>query len=186
MPNWCENRLQVTGPQKDQDRFLEDVDGGINEVAGGMYKGERIFLTFEPLFPTPQELLDTKCPCTDEGLAAKHIEKYGFPDWYAWRIKNWGTKWDAVESKLIRVSPCLIYSFDTAWSPPIEWLRNISNHFPELIFTLDYEEVGMCFEGRCIIQNGHDLLDYYQDMSDARMKQKHPERFNDEEGKDNE
>ena len=43
--------------------------------------------------------------------------------------------------------------FDTAWSPPLEALEYIAALFPGLIFTLEYEEDGMCFAGRAVISS---------------------------------
>jgi hypothetical protein len=50
------------------------------------------------------------------------------PDWYEWRLENWGTKWDVCEVEIDE--DCLEYSDDkkvawfsfrcwTAWAPPV-------------------------------------------------------------------
>jgi hypothetical protein len=39
------------------------------------------------------------------------------------------------------------YSFDTAWSPPIEFFENLAKQWPSLTFVLQYEELGMAFKG---------------------------------------
>jgi hypothetical protein len=44
------------------------------------------------------------------------------------------------------------YAFDTAWSPPTEWLYKVAPQFPELTFKLVYREDGMTFMG----------MDYYE------------------------
>lgn len=44
----------------------------------------------------------------------ENIRKYGYVDWYNWRIDNWGTKWHASD---IYVNHNII-SFQTAWSVP--------------------------------------------------------------------
>ena len=40
-------------------------------------------------------------------------------NWYYWSIKNWGTKWNAVDSHLdVDNEDRLEYSFRTAWDAP--------------------------------------------------------------------
>lgn len=41
----------------------------------------------------------------------------------------------------------LIYEFDTAWSPPLEIIQQLSRHWPDLVFILDYEESGEGYKG---------------------------------------
>ena len=65
-------------------------------------------------------------------------------NWYDWEINNWGTKWGNCEIFSFE-EDCV--KFDSAWSPPIKWIENISNQYPELDFRLSYIEPGMCFCG---------------------------------------
>lgn len=63
-----------------------------------------------------------------------NIEKYGYVDWYNWRIHHWGTKWSAdgvfVEDNVIE--------FQTAWSCP----DGILNEFAKICKLLN-----VTFEG---------------------------------------
>ena len=69
-------------------------------------------------------------------------------DWYDWSIKNWGTKWDACASEILHNDIDFFrVSFESAWSPPIDWIDNIMKDFPDLCFELEYEEPGMMFGG---------------------------------------
>jgi Ferredoxin-like domain in Api92-like protein len=96
-----------------------------------------------------------------------------------WRIANWGTKWDAcfyepcslrgidtteVEAIVPENGPEIVeaggqatavYRFETAWTPPIEWLRKAGCDHPRLTFTLTFEEPGMAFGGRFTFANGN-------------------------------
>lgn len=92
--------------------------------------------------------------------------------WYAWRLANWGTKWDAsfgepffamgtdemdvdvsTEMKTVTWLPEIdgessaAIKFDTAWGPPTEWLAKASELHPELTLTLRYAEPGNEFAG---------------------------------------
>ena len=70
-------------------------------------------------------------------------------DWYEWSLENWGTKWDACEAHVDHNDiDYFAVTFDTAWGPPINWLKNIIKDFPDLQFALEYEEPGMAFGGK--------------------------------------
>ena len=83
-----------------------------------------------------------------------NIDRYGFRDWYDWRIANWGTKWD-VEANDIQVvddNPgYLSLAFFTAWSPPEgiydALLELIDENKLDVQATWFYDEPGMQFAG---------------------------------------
>lgn len=77
-----------------------------------------------------------------------NIEKYGYKDWYDWKIANWGTKWE-VEAKVEDGDEDneVVFYFLSAWSPPLEWLRRVALLFPDVKFSLSYREEGNNFEG---------------------------------------
>jgi hypothetical protein len=73
------------------------------------------------------------------------------PDWWNWRIANWGTKWDVggYDCDIERVSDTEIYMvFDSAWSPPVAALQSRD----DISYTLFYCEFGMAF---CGVARGH-------------------------------
>ena len=62
----------------------------------------------QTLIPMPKSL---------EGTEA--FDENGVSGWYAWRVENWGTKWDIYESNCTRIDAnTLAMNFYTAWSPP--------------------------------------------------------------------
>ncbi len=69
------------------------------------------------------------------------------PDWYNWRISNWGTKWDVDINGDIEDEEEFTCTFESAWSPPTDWLQKVAGDFPKLNFILNYEESGSCFKG---------------------------------------
>jgi hypothetical protein len=153
MPNWCHNTLDVTGLEEDLARFVEHAklkDGG-EEVQP---------LTFTADAPEPEY-----GNSDDDGL---------FPDWYSWRVANWGTKWDAsfgggawgvgeegmdleksIEAQGVqKAKMAAVYKFDTAWSPPYAWLKTAAEKWPALTFVLRFGEVGGGFAGQLTYVNG--------------------------------
>ena len=78
-----------------------------------------------------------------------NLKVHGYISWYRWRIDNWGTKWDVGEVYVNDhcESGYLELQFDTAWSPPTGVLKAMGLKYPELTFTLKYEETGCSFMG---------------------------------------
>lgn len=180
MPNYCSNKLVVTGEPEKLAEFVKTL-------------GENNEFSFSQVVPMPEELssivsggatIDGKQvrqwrETTDENGERKMVaisaqekeellEKYGALDWYQWAIENWGTKWDVSggfrENPQMTVEDGEVYGwFDTAWGPPTEWALNASLKFPELTFTLYFSEGGMGFFGMFSATNGNTI----EDMSEG-------------------
>jgi hypothetical protein len=58
-------------------------------------------------------------------------------------VEKWGTKWVGYD---VSIGEDSIHFF-TAWTPPIPIIRKLVELRPELIFRLEYYEVGMAFRG---------------------------------------
>jgi len=154
MPNWCQNDLEINGPKKDIDDLLEKS------------KGEESEFTMQGLVPCPQQLIDqvedhfTQEENESDDDFKKRIEminkrQYGARDWYYWRIANWGTKWDVSVDEVTRDDDEYAFMwFDSAWSPPIEYISRISKIYPQLRFKLSFMETGSDFQGHVIFSNG--------------------------------
>jgi len=168
MPNWCSCELDISGPVQELDRFMK-ISTSVED------NGEPRVFSFMGSFPCPGELFKyTSPPRAQHGETEldyqnrvdRLMELYGCADWYTWCCNNWGTKWDAC-------SPYVdwemgenhaIIGFETAWAPPVDWLRNISHDFPELTFSLSYSEEGCAFEGDFIIKNEEIIADDCRDI----------------------
>ena len=120
MPNWCDNKLRVSGTATDVKRFAEAVRG--------VDDGKVLPLDFDKLIPQPADLMD-RDSC---GV---------LPSWYDWRVANWGTKWNVTEDTAIEpFDGGLLYLFNTAWNPPIEVIEVAAKQFPDLAFEISYIE----------------------------------------------
>ena len=151
MPNWCYNRLIVKS-NDDKSSFRRFMDEGRKKE---MIEGEqKMVWRISNYFPTPEKLLQENLSEIDK---QELKTMYGFDDWYEWRLFNWGTKWDCddygFESSTDEKS-YYILDFDSAWSPPIEFLINVSIIYPTLSFQLEYIEPGNQFAGTTYINNG--------------------------------
>jgi Ferredoxin-like domain in Api92-like protein len=134
MPNWCENTLRIV-PVTDAARAL------LPQIAERFtLENESALSAFQLIHPMPVELEGTVSPGDS-------------PNWYDWRVANWGTKWQESEPYVVRsLAGELLVSFQTAWSPPIGIYRRLC----ELGFAVfaTYAEGGMGFAGYW--ENGND------------------------------
>lgn len=128
MPNWCYNYLQISVEDNKQ---LEKVIQGITN------NSEQPF-DFNRIIPMPEELEDTSAP--NKLNPDELIAKCGYPDWYEWRVVNWGTKWNASDVELTFEKNAIQIRFQTAWSPPTPVIKKIAEKFPFASMTLNWEE----------------------------------------------
>ena len=138
MPNWCNNTLRISGDKEVISRikdWYEEYQSNRTDVG--------LFGTFYPL---PEELENTQSPSREPNKAL--IEKYGVDNWYDWKVQNWGTKWDTGEVCLVgETGNEISLSFDTAWSPPIQFYEKLSEDYPKLHIRASYYEPGMDYCG---------------------------------------
>ncbi len=74
-------------------------------------------------------------------------EEEDFPDnWLSWGKANWGTKWDACESKTSVADGKAILYFETAWSVPYPFIAAFCNRF-QIPFEHRYFDEGENFWG---------------------------------------
>jgi hypothetical protein len=139
MPNWCENQLEVRGPEKSMEKFQKES------------KGKKHDLTMKSTIPMPDYIYQGD-------LGEQEQKQYGENNWYDWSRNNWGTKWDVEGTLIYQDNNRLEYEFLSAWAPPTVWLQKVSRLFPDLYFELKYVEEGMDFSGIAMANNG-ELMD---------------------------
>ena len=165
MPNWCENYLKLEVPTKQDADIIEAVLNENEEVyeefrkeyipkgCGGMpFWGEQPLGLLGYLMPEP----DYKEG--DEKLVKDGINHI-FPDWYSWRVDNWGTKWEVSIDHWERDdnddgSVTFNFNFDSAWGPPTGVYDYVSANKEDWDIYATYIEGGMCFGG--YFENGQD------------------------------
>jgi len=136
MPNWCYNTLTLSGDADVISRIKDWYKQSDKEEVG----------LFGIFYPLPSELRDTTAPSREPNKTL--IEKFGVSDWYGFALRNWGTKWDVREIYTEAETENEIrLSFDTAWSPPIQFYEKLSEDYPELIISASYYEGGCDFCG---------------------------------------
>ena len=158
MPNWCLNNLSVTGSKAGITLFRK-------------WLGEDGF-TLQKIKPMPAELEKTTAPNPHPGSKESKalVEKYGSDNWYDWNVKNWGTKWD-VEAEINDDDGLCMISFDSAWSPPIDAIAELSKQFPKLHFSLKYFEPGCVFAGEANCKAGKVNDNFYEGTDNEEYRE---------------
>ena len=123
MPNWCENHVYIeTNP--------EEIAAIVAAIENQDDKGLLHYLCPEP----------------------EHVENdtsVVMPNWYSWRVENWGTKWEVhaeITSHSVEGGWINLY-FDSAWSPPVDALDYWASQGTHRQFNIRYIEWGMAFCG---------------------------------------
>ena len=134
MPNWCNNSITISGPTETIKQLWDDAHVGDD------------FGLLQAMAPMPKELEGTTSPSDT-------------PNWWNWRVSNWGTKWDISDEGLEYVdnedgTSHITGWFDSAWAPPIGAYDTFLDDMDNCSIEATYEEGGMDFAG--IYNNGDD------------------------------
>lgn len=112
MPNWCYNELNMCIKDSAKDRGIEVLQAFTRNNP------------FNAVLPNPSG------------------------EWnYDWSCQNWGTKWDVdvyvnTDLKLFGDTWVVSVTFDSAWSPPEQLYRYISEQYPDIELDAYWEEPG--------------------------------------------
>ena len=104
----------------------------------------------------------------------EYHNKYGYKDWYDWSVANWGTKWDACNSRIINNDE--IY-FDTAWNEAEPIHKKLSEKYPKetIICECIYED-GLP-KHTTIWKNGECIEDYWENANEYMDEEEYKEAF---------
>lgn len=134
MPNWVYNTMRVDGKLRDLQHFYEVITTpSLRESKAGGYEPL-------PLGDNEFSYWGVKHP---EDLDA-YFTTHGPENWYSWNLTNWGCKWDACESSVTlergNGHSWLDLKWESPWDAPIEWVTHCAKEYPELEFSLHYQE----------------------------------------------
>ena len=157
MPNWVYNSLAIEAIKADPEQitklvsqlnspFVRNSENWDMETKQMLFKdyaySNPVFAFWNIVKPTD---LETYALQKDPNVEEMSFEGN---NWYDWNVRNWGTKWDVAvgddnkypETTMEQHERGVIYSFNTAWSPPIPAILALSTQYPELVFHLFYQE----------------------------------------------
>jgi len=175
MPNHCTNLLSCTSGKTIGSLikpYLTD-------------KGDNI--DFNKILPMPEGILKTRGASSIEEIIKKrtpeeelakekehnllqeqNIKDYGYGGWYDWSIANWDTKWNAyscwtLEDNFNDVEDLTDLGFQTAWSPPINVIRQLAKLVGEPL-RMSYYDEGWMFGGVYhVLPDGSETDECYDD-----------------------
>ena len=169
MPNWVYNGLTIEGNPEQVESLVKQMNMPfVNYIksAGDLAYGIQETKYINPIFsfrniiaPTDLEAYQaqpktSELPTSDPNWWADTMKVASTDDsWYAWNMRNWGTKWDVAvaedekhpDTYMEGPTPngdnlVVYYNFNTAWSRPYEAIVKLSSQYPNLLMTLSYEE----------------------------------------------
>src|SRR5262249_25291743 len=108
------HQLTITGPETERERFMVECFSHAN--------GEARF-DFDKLIPQPEHIKTS----TDIQFRSGNL-----PDWYEWRCKNLGDKWNAGGTDVEHKGEAIRLVFSTAWSVPAPIFKEVVKRFPTL------------------------------------------------------
>jgi hypothetical protein len=103
----------------------------------------------------------------DQSLELNEYENGG---WYNSNVDYWGCKWDVSynEANITYDDESITMSFDSAWSPPINFIQHLGRLF-SVSCELYYEEPGCDFCGKSFFNNEDGLIEEDYTYNEGRF-----------------
>lgn len=140
MSNWVDNRVSIHGTREEIAKIKAQLSQPVASTDDG--KTVETDFSFLNIISPPEDKLHIYrgiiVSSVNEGKSEDEITY----NWYNWNITNWGTKWDVSQdiSHFDSEDTSLVYGFQTAWSPPIPALQELSRQHPNADISLWWEE----------------------------------------------
>lgn len=160
MPNYVTNNVELTGKQEDIEKLLKSIKSSDSDF------------DFEKIAPMPKELMGTQSKYgSSENELLKMI--YGADDWYKWRLRFWGTKWNAGD---VCLYGSRTITFKTAWATPETIFRKLSKDNPGVDIEVHFADEDMGSNcGILEFKSGQEVS--WTDMSVSRVDEETAIRF---------
>lgn len=171
MPNWVYNGLTIEGKPESVKSLMEQMNQPFAMIHDSWDVSTNTYMKKNTLYSSPLFAFWNIVKPVDMETYALQQDPNATPmsfegnNWYDWNVRNWGTKWDVAVSSTDKYPDTTMedaangdnhvvhYNFETAWSRPMPALINLSSQYPDLLFTLSYEEE-TGWGGECEILRG--------------------------------
>jgi hypothetical protein len=179
MPNNCTNQLSCISGKT------------IGSIIKPYLTDDGKSIDFNKILPMPEGILKTLGSSTIEEITKKRTPEeeearqketdlleeqnqkdYGHKNWYEWCFANWDTKWNAyscwtLEDGFNEIDDLSDITFQTAWSPPIQIVKELAKLTGETL-RLSYYDEGWMFGGVCIAKpDGSGQDNCYENIDDC-------------------
>ena len=129
MKGACLNALKVTGSHDSLKEYWKEIFYYPTDSIGHCDRNSERMFCFNALVPVPEKLIY-------EGVAARrewYRTHWGFATFGGYKDGEYFVRWNDEHTELLM-------AFETSGLPPLAWVKNASDLFPDLMFTI-------CFEG---------------------------------------
>ncbi len=162
MPNWVYNSLTIEGNEEDIAKvkaqlnkpFVKQHDQWNSETQQMEvkdYSYSNPVFAFHNIYNHIEAGISNEdyIKQPDHTLPIQEAMMFKGNHWYDFNVREWGTKWDVGMSDdekyretelMIDTKDTLAYRFNTAWSAPAPAIEKLSAQYPELEFSLSFEE----------------------------------------------
>lgn len=108
----------------------------------------------------------------DKGkVYAENLREYGAMNWYDWRVKHWGTKWDAFDTDMFRINNIVTVTFSTAWACCQPIIEAICKKFNDCTVECDYADEDYGYNCGIMIYSGTELtIETFKDGTLSALK----------------
>jgi len=179
MPNHCTNLLSCTSGKT------------IGSIIKPYLTDDGKSIDFNKILPMPEGILKTCYSSSVEEITKERTPEevearqkahdllqeqnekdYGFKSWYDWSVANWDTKWNAyscytLEDGFNEIDDLSDVGFQTAWSPPINVIRELAKLTGESL-RMSYYDEGWMFGGEYFVNaDGSESDNCYDDIDDC-------------------
>lgn len=154
MPNWCQNRLELTGSKKQIQKIYQIIIKNSNKSLNLLK-----FLPLPDVAPKGFEEADKSLQI----ISDESVPDWYKTNWYKYNIYFFGTKWiNDIDLTSNLKAPeqlnddlySLVLHFETAWSPLNQnFIQKFCEKF-HVNLQLTFYEVGVGFFGAAIYKNG--------------------------------
>ena len=139
MPNWVANRIWITGDKEKLEALIKQASK-VPITQHSADKGASV-LSFGNFVSPPPEAIHSGEYHATRGFVNGEQSGNTRNNWYNFNNREWGTKWDACYAALEwNDKDEILYSFDTAWSPPIPFFETLVEMWPEYEYEFWWEE----------------------------------------------
>lgn len=187
MPNHCTNSLSCTSGKTIGSiikPYITDDDHGskffdfnkiIPEPYGIKVSSKLIDMVWQHSIPDEDKIPQTAIDKINEALEIikkSNKEKYGSEDAYNFHVDNWDTKWNSYDNWTFdngfdNIEDLDVIGFQTAWSPPINVIRQLAKLTGESL-RISYYDEGWMFGGEYLVNpDGSEVDNCYQDIDDC-------------------
>jgi len=178
MPNWVYNGLTIEGNPDSVKKLMTQMNKPFVALHDNWNPETHQMEVKQTTYPNPVFAFHNIFNHTDAGISdleylkqpdhslpLEEALKFEGKHWYDFNVREWGTKWDVavhsedkypdtnMEDTANGESHVVHYNFNTAWSRPMPALQKLSAQYPDLLFTLSYEEE-TGWGGECEILRG--------------------------------